>query len=393
MRRASVLWEAFVTRFEDALDRYRRHRLTAEEAGELLGMSGRHFRRLCVRHDESGTDGLRDRRIGRMSPRRAPAAELTRMQRLYSEEYSDFTVKHFHEELRRRHNYTLSYTVTRLSLQAAGLVKPAPRRGKHRKKRERRPLPGMMLFQDASTHRWIAALEHDVDLVVTLDDATGEICSALFVDEEGTMSSFLGLLDTIKRNGLFGSLYTDRGSHYWFTPKAGGKVDTKQLTQVGRALRQLGVRHIPSYAPEGRGRMERAFGTLQSRLVPELRRAGIATMEAGNAFLREVFVPAYNERFGKPAAEEGSAFVPYQGGPLEDVLCVQEDRQVGRDNCVSWEGRRLQIPAQAHRHHYVRATVRVHEYPDGRLAIFDGPRCLARYDARGGLIDAIARAA
>jgi Helix-turn-helix domain len=393
MRRTAVLWEAFVTRFEDALARYRRHRLNADEAGELLGMSGRQFRRLCARYAADGVDGLRDRRIGHVSPRRAPASELTRMQRLYTEEYSDFTVKHFHEELRRRHNYQLGYTVTRLSLQAAGLVAKVPRRGKHRKKRQRRPLPGMMLFQDASSHRWIAGLEHDIDLVVTLDDATNHIYSARLVAEEGTVSSFLGLRETIEQKGLFGSLYTDRGSHYWLTPKAGGKVDKTRLTQVGRALAQLGIRHIPSYSPEARGRMERAFGTLQSRLVPELRRAGITTMEAANAYLREVFVPAYNARFGKPAAEDGSAFVAYQGAPLEDVLCVQEERQVGRDNCIAWRGRSLQIPAQVHRHHYVRAMVRVHEYPDGRLAVFDGPRCLARYDQQGGLVDALARAA
>ena len=277
----------------------------------------------------------------------------------------------------------LGYTVTRLSLQSAGLVQPAPQRGKHRKKRVRRPLPGMLLFQDGSTHRWIAALARDLDLVVTLDDATGAIYSALLVEQEGTMSSFRGLAETIAAQGLFGALYTDRGSHYFLTPKAGGKVDKRQPTQVGRALAQLGIRHIPSYSPEARGRMERAFGTLQQRLPPELRRAGVATVAAANGDLRETFVPAYNARFAKPAAEPGTAFVAYAGPPLDDVLCVRVDRQVGRDNCVVWSGRSLQIPPQLHRHHYVRATVRVHEYPDGRMAVFDGPRCLARYQRDG----------
>lgn len=387
MRRTRVLWEAYVTRFEDALERYKRGRLTAEEAGELLGLSGRHFRRQCARYDADGADGLRDRRLGKVSPRRAPEGELARMRRLYREEYADFTVKHFHEELRKRHNYTLGYTVTRLSLQAAGLVKPAPHRGKHRKKRPRRPLPGMLLFQDGSQHRWIGALGRDLDLVVTLDDATGCIYSAILVEQEGTMSSFLGLAETIASQGLFGALYTDRGSHYFHTPRAGGKVDKSRPTQVGRALQQLGIRHIPSYSPEARGRMERVFGTLQNRLPPELRRAGVTTMAAGNAYLRESFVPAYNERFGKPPAEQGSAFVACADQPLREVLCVQDDRQVGRDNCVSWAGRSLQIPAQRHRHHYVRAMVQVRQYPDGTLALFDGPRCLARYDA-AGVIDA-----
>lgn len=305
------------------------------------------------------------------------------MHRLYREEYADFTVKHFHEELRRRHNYTLGYTVTRLSLQAAGLVSKAKSRGAHRRKRVRRPLPGMMLFQDGSTHRWLPGLGHDIDLIVTLDDATSRIVSALFVAQEGAMSSFLGLAETIAAHGLFGSLYTDRGSHYFLTPKLGGKVDKTRPTQVGRALAQLGIRHIPSYSPEARGRMERAFGTLQGRLPQALRVAGISTVAAANAYLREVYVADHNARFGKPAAEPGTAFVAYAGPGLAEVLCVQEDRQVGKDNCVSWQGKSLQIPQQTHRQHYVRAIVRVHEYPDGRLALFDGPRCLARFGGDG----------
>jgi hypothetical protein len=351
-------------------------------------MSGRHFRRLLGRYEEEGAAGLRDRRLGRVSPRRAPAGELTRMQILYQERYRDFTVKHFHEHLVRRHDYKLSYTVTRLALQGAGLVAPQKRRGgAHRKKRERRPLPGMLLFQDGSTHRWLGALDHDLDLVVTLDDATGAIYSAILVDEEGTLSSFQGLAETITGHGLFRAFYTDRGSHYFFTPKAGGKVDKSKPTQVGRALSQLGITHIPSYSPEARGRMERVFGTLQSRLPPELRLAEIVTPEAANRYLKEQFVPDYNARFAVPAAEQGSAFLPYAGRPLEDVLCIQDSRQVGRDNCVNWHGTSLQIPPQRHRHHYVKATVRVHQYPDGRLAIFDGPSCLARFDLNGKPID------
>ena len=393
MRRASALWEVFVLRFEEALERYRKRRLTAEEAGEILGMSGRHFRRLLLRYEEDGPEGLRDRRLGKVSPRRAPLAELTRMQILYQERYRDFTVKHFHEQLVKRHNYKLSYTVTRLALHGAGLVRPQKRRGgTHRKKRERRPLPGMLLFQDGSTHRWIGALDHDLDLVVTLDDATGAIYSAILVEEEGTASSFLGLVETIAAHGLFRAFYTDRGSHYFHTPKAGGKVDKSKPTQVGRALAQLGITHIPSYSPEARGRMERVFGTLQSRLPPELRLAEIATVEAANRYLKEQFVPDYNARFAVPAAEQGSAFIPYAGRPLDDILCIQESRQVGRDNCVNWNRLALQIPPQRHRHHYVRATVRVHQYPDGRLAIFDGPSCLARFDPDGKPID-VSRAA
>jgi transposase len=383
-----MLWEVFVIRFEEALACYRKRRLTAEEAGEVLGMSGRHFRRLVDRYEEDGVDGLRDRRIGKPSPRRAPAAELARMQQLYRQRYHDFSVKHFHEQLVKRHNYRLGYTVTRLSLQAAGLVAKAAPRSPHRQRRERRPLPGMLLFQDGSSHRWIPDLDREFDLVVTMDDATSELYSGLLVPEEGTGSSFMGLHETIAQHGLFRAFYTDRGSHYFHTPKAGGKVDKTKLTQVGRALQQLGITHIPSYSPQARGRMERLFGTLQQRLPAELRLHGIKTLAAANQYLKAHFLPEYNARFAVPAAEPGTAFLPYAGPPLEDVLCIQEQRQVGRDNCVSWKRLALQIPPQPHRHHYVKATVRVHEYPDGRLAIFDGPRCLVHFDQKGTPLDA-----
>src|SRR4051794_2171935 len=274
MRRRSVLWGVFVSRFEDALDRFRRRRLNAEEAGELLGVSGRHFRRLCVRFEADGLEGLRDRRLGQPSPRRADPGELSRICGLYRERYRDFSAKHFHETVVREHGYRLGYTVTRLALQAAGLVHKAKARGKHRKKRQRRPLPGMLMFQDGSTHCWLPDSEAQQDLIVTLDDATGHITSIFLAEQEGTMSSLRGLSETIRGHGLFGALYTDRGSHYFLTPDAGGRVDKTKLTQVGRALAQLGIRHIPSYSPEARGRMERAFGTLQGWVPQELRVRG-----------------------------------------------------------------------------------------------------------------------
>ena len=393
MRRTAMLWEVFVTRFEEVWTQYRKRRLTGEEAGQMLGMSGRNFRRLGVRYEEDKVEGLRDGRLGRPSPRRAPERELERMTQLYRDRYGDLNVSHFHEKLREHHNYRLGYTLTRLTLQKAGLVAKWGRRGKHRTKRERRPLRGMLLFQDGSPHRWIAGFERDLDLIVTLDDATGEIYSAFLVEQEGTLSSFRGLAETIAANGLFGALYTDRGSHYFHTPKLGGPVDKTRLTQVGRALAQLGITHIPSYSPEGRGRMERVFGTLQGRLPQELRLAKITTIAAANRYLKEHFVPAYNKRFAVPATEPGSAFVPYTGAPLAEVLCIQEQRRVGRDNCVLWARRSLQIPPQIHRHHYVKAIVRVHQYPAGGFAIFDGPRCLARFNHQGEPIDVLPMAA
>ena len=293
-------------------------------------------------------------------------------------------MKHFHERWHHEHAGTRSYTWTKNRLQAAGYVTRAPRRGAHRKKRPRKPLPGMMLHQDGSTHEWIPGCQWD--LIVTLDDATSELYSAFFVEEEGTMSSFQGLREVMEAKGLFSSLYVDRGSHYWYTAEAGGQVDKTRLTQVHRALPQLGITLIPAYSPEARGRSERVFRTLQDRLPKELALAGITDMTPANQFLRDRFIPAYNQRFAVQATEPGTAFVPWIGAGLADVLCVQAERIVANDNTVRYQGKSLQIPPHPHRFHYVKVTVRVHEYPDGTLAVFHGPRCLARYQADGHLI-------
>jgi len=236
----------------------------------------------------------------------------------------------------------------------------------------------MMLHQDGSPHAWLVG-QGPLDLVITLDDATSAIYSAVLVEEEGTASSFLGLAETIAAHGLPCSLYTDRGSHYFHTPEAGGPVAKGTLTPVGRALAQLGIEHIPAYSPEARGRCERAFRTLQDRLPKELALAGITTIAAANAFLREVSLPAHNARFATKPAEEGSAFVPVAEAQWRDLLCIQEERTVAPDNTVSWNGRRLQIPPHPARAHFVKAKVRIHDYPDGTLAIFHGPRCLVRW--------------
>ena len=254
----------------------------------------------------------------------------------------------------------------------------------HRKKRARRPLPGMMLFQDGSTHAWLEG-RPPLDLIVTMDDATSEVYSAFLVEEEGTFSSLRGLGEVIARMGLFSSFYTDRGSHYFLTPKAGEKVAKQRPTQVGRALAELGIEHIPSYSPEGRGRMERVFGTLQQRLPPMLRLNGIATIEEANRYLGETYIFEHNDRFAVAAAEEGDAFVPFVGD-LAGVLCVKHERVVGNDNCVRFEGLVLQIPEQRHRRHFVKVTVQVRQYGDGSLTIYHGPRRLAGYTGDGALI-------
>jgi transposase len=376
-----VLAEVRVARIVEAIGRWRSGALSCGEAAEVLGMSERHFRRLRDRYEAEGAEGLIDRRRGRVSGRRVPVDRIEWVLEQYRTRYFDFTAQHFHERLQAEHKFELGYTWTKLCLQAAGLIRKAPRRSAHRKKRPRRPLPGMLLFQDGSRHDWLAG-QPPLDLIVTMDDATAEVYSAFLVAEEGTFSSLRGLAEVIGGHGLFCSLYTDRGSHYFFTPKAGGKVIKDQPTQVGRALQQLGIEHIPSYSPEARGRMERLFGTLQNRLPQELRLAGITTPAAANRFLAQRFVADHNARFAVAAAEPGSAFVPC-AGDLAEILCLQVERVVGNDNCVRYEGRCLQIPPHRHRHHFVKVKVRVHAYEDGRLAVFHGPRCLARYQSDG----------
>ena len=375
-------------KFEEVYGRTCRGGLSQAEAAEILGMSERTFRRRRDRYEANGAAGLFDRRLGKMSARRAPVDEVARLLELFDTRYFDFTPKHPRTVIRglvAEHGITRSYNWVRLTLQAHRRVSPAPRRGAHRRKRPRRPMQGMMLHQDGSRHAWVAG--ESWDLIVTLDDATSEIYSALFVAEEGTMSTFRALTEVIARHGLFCALYADRGSHYWHTPAAGGKVDKDNPTQVGRALGQLGIELIPAYSPEARGRSERMFATLQDRLPKELRLAGITGMDAANRFLADDYLPRHNARFARPPEEAGTAFVPF-AGRLEDVLCIQEERQVGNDNTVRYKNHVLQIPADRHRHHYVKATVRVHQYPDGRLAVFHGPRRLAVYTAHGNLVDA-----
>lgn len=377
--------EVRMSRYLDGIHQYRQRRLNCVEAAELLGISERHFRRLRDRYEAEGAEGLIDRRRGRVSGRRVAVDRIEFVIEQYRTRYFDFTVKHFHEALCAEHpGFNLSYTWTKTVLQRRGLVPVASKRSAHRKKRVRRPLPGMMLFQDGSRFVWLSGLP-PLDLIVTLDDATSEIFSIFLVEEEGTASTFQGLHETILAKGLFSSFYTDRGSHYFLTPSAGGKVDRQRLTQVGRALAELKIEHIASYSPEGRGRMERVFGTLQKRLPPLLRLNNITSIDAANRYLKETYMAEHNARFAVAAAEEGSAFVPFIGD-LKEVLCMRQERVVTNDNCVRYDGRILQIPEQRHRRHFVKATVMVHHYPNGTLALFHGPRLLARYDAEGKLL-------
>ena len=383
MNRTALLQERRMQSFQDVLGHWQARRLSALEAAELLGMSERSFRRYRRRYEEEGLDGLFDRRLGKASARRVPADRVAWVLDEYRTRHMGWTVKHFHDHLRERHGFAWSDTWTKTTLQRAGLVPRARRRGAHRRRRPRKPCIGMMLHQDGSRHEWLAG-QPPLDLIVTMDDATSEIYAAFLVDEEGTASSFRALKQVFRTKGLPSSLYTDRASHYFHTPEAGGKVAKHRRTQVGRALHQLGIEHIAAYSPQARGRSERTFGTLQDRLVRELGLAGITGIEAANRFIEESYLPDHNRRFATEPALEDSAFVPLaHPGQIDDILCRQEERVVGRDNTVRYGQRRLQIPASPARVHYVKATVRVHEYPDGTLAIFHGPRRIARYHADG----------
>ena len=368
-------------RFQEAYKGWQDKGLTQDEAGQLLGVSGRTFRRQIARFEADGMQGLMDLRMSQISSLRAPADEVLGLQRLYSSSFSGWNVKHFHTWYGRDHGGTRSYSWVKNVLQEAKLVVRSKLRGKHRKQRERKPLPGMMMHHDASTHEWVPGQMWD--LVVTMDDATSEHTSMFFCAQEGSDSSFHGIGQTIARKGLFCSLYTDRGSHYFHTPEAGGKVDKSKPTQVGRGLKQLGIEHIAAYSPEARGRSERAFDTHQGRLPHELAKAGITDMNAANGYLERVYMPNHNAEFAVPATEAGTAYVPYIGVGLPDILCSQFERVVGNDNCVSYECFKLQIPKSSARAHYVKTNVYVHQYVDGTMALFHGPRKLADFDPQG----------
>ena len=359
-------------------------KITWWQAAEILGISDRHLRRIREGYEKFGYFSLLDKRRGQPSPKRVPVATVEKVLALYREKYFDLNVRHFHEKLREQHELDLSYTCVKSALQGAGLVARQRQRGVHRKRRPRRPLPGMLLHIDGSQHQWFQD-ERWYDLIVILDDATSEIYYAQLTEEESTLTVMAGLKEVIERKGVFCALYSDRGSHFWLTPKAGGKIDPHRLTQVGRALRELGVQMIPAYSPQARGRSERNFGTWQGRLPQELRLRGIHSLEAANRFLREHYIAEFNARFQVPAAERGSAFVRRSSRDLDLIFALQFERTVNRDNTVSIQNLRLQIEAVRWRATLAGCSVKVHQHLDGTFTITHGPQRLGHYRAEGGL--------
>jgi transposase len=357
-------------------------KITWFQAAEIIGISDRHMRRWRERYEESGFRGLFDRRRGKPSPKRVPIAVLERVLELYREKYFDFNLRHFHEKLASKHQIGLSYSWVKGVLQDAGLVARGRQRGVHRKRRPRRPLPGMLLHIDGSRHQWFQD-ERWYDLIVILDDASSEIYYAQLVEEESTVTVMVGLREVIERKGVFCALYSDRGSHFWLTPKVGGKVDPHRLTQVGRALREVGIRMIPAYSPQARGRSERSFGTWQGRLPQELRLHKIASLEAANVFLREHYIAEFNRHFQVAAAQRGSAFLACRRRDLDLVFSLQFERAVNRDNTVSFQNLSLQIEAVRWRATLAGCQVMVHQHLDGTLSLTHGPHLLGRYTAEG----------
>lgn len=348
------------------------------EAARIAGMSARQLRRLYYRYRRYGYDGLYDRRRGQPSPRRVRLELVEEVFRLYREKYFDFSVRHFHEKLSSEHGIRLSYTWVKLALQGAGLVAKARQRGKHRRRRERRPMVGMMLHIDGSRHRWLGG-EQWHDLIVVLDDASSEIYYAQLVEEESTATVMMALREVVEERGIFCSLYSDRGSHFWLTPKAGEVVDRQRLTQVGRALRELGIEMIPAYSPQARGRSERNFGTWQRRLPQELRLRGISTKEAANRFLREGYLAEFNRRFAVAAGQAESAFVSAAGKDLERIFTLQYERVVNRDNTIHFANRVLQIERTRWRGTLAGCRVLLCEHLDGRLSVYYGPHLIAQF--------------
>ncbi len=357
-------------------------KITWAQAGEIIGLCERQMRRWKIRYEKYGYDGLFDHRLGKPSPRRVPLATVEEVLRLYQEQYADFNVRHFHEKLQKQHGIELSYTWVKRALQTAGLVKKSRKRGVHRRRRPRRPLPGMLLHLDGSRHAWFQD-ERKYDLLVILDDATSEIYYAQLVEEESTATVMAGLREVIERKGVFCALYSDRASHFFHTPKAGQPVDRTRPTQVGRAMQELGIQMIPAYSPQARGRSERNFGTWQGRLPQELRLQGIQSVASANEFLRESYIDEFNRRFAVAATQPGHAFLPLTGRNLDFVFSLHHERTVNQDNTVHIGPCILQIEKTRWRATLAGCRVTICQHLDGTWSIAYGPHLVGRYNQRG----------
>ena len=355
-------------------------KLTWMAAAEIMGVTDRTMRRWRERLQEHGYSGLWDYRKRQPSPKRVPMQTVEQVLQLYRDQYFDFNVQHFYEKLRDVHGIKLSYSRVKAALQTAGLVKQRKKPGSHRKRRPRRPWPGMMLHIDGSEHRWLGD-DRRHELIVILDDATSEIYYAQLVEAEGTRTVMAALRAVIETKGLFCTLYSDRAGHFFVTPKRGEPVDRSRPTQVGRALQELGVKMIAAYSPQARGRSERSFGTWQGRLPQELRLRGIRDLDGANDFLRTQYIAEFNRQFAGPAAEKGTAFVRSPRKDLDWVFSLQHERCVNQDHTIALANRTFQLEQTRWRNTLAGQTVVVHEHLDGRVSIRYGPHLIAQYAA------------
>jgi transposase len=377
-------------KLQDVILKAMAKKLTWIEAAEIAGMSVRNMQRKREAYQQHGYDGLFDQRRGKRSIHRVPMETAEKVLALYPERYFDLSVRHFHEKLTEEHNIRLSYSWVKQALQGAGLVAKRKRRGPHRRRRPRRSMPGMLLHIDGSKHRWFQD-DRYYDLIVILDDATTEIYYAQLVEEESTRTVMAALRQVVETQGLFCALYSDRGSHFFYTPKAGEPVDHYRLTQVGRAMRELGIQMIPAYSPQARGRCERTFGTWQNRLPQELRLAGITCLAEANRFLAERYIAEFNGQFAVPAPLRGTAFRRCGRKDLDLVFSMQTERVVAQDNTVAIGDRWWQIEKCRWRHSLARQTVTVHDHLDGSVTIRYGPHVVGRFDGNGAALRAATR--
>jgi len=352
------------------------------DAAVVLGVTPRQMRRLRVRYECFGKEGLLDGRRGLRRRRRVPDATVSEVLRLRRELYADFSIRHLHEHLTERHRLSVSYTFVRDLLQLHGLADKCRGVGRYLRKRQRRPMPGMLIHLDASTHEWVPDLPPQ-DLVVVLDDADGRVLFSRFFPQEGVASTMAALLHVLREHGRFCQLYTDRGSHFCRTERAGDVPADEQHGQVARVLRALGIEHIRAMTPEARGRSERCFGTLQGRLPQELRLHGISSYEAANRYLDQGFVADFNRRFTVRPLEGGSAFTALTGVDLELLVSAQHERIVQKDNTVVFERLFLQLAPSPERMHYARCPVLVHELVDDTLAVSFHGKLIGRFDRQG----------
>jgi transposase len=361
------------------------------QVADVLGVSPRTVRRLRWRYERYGYDGLFDHRRRRPSPRAVPLAEVQRLLRLYRERYGPrdghpgFNIRHFYQVACRDHRVRLSYSFVKRALQTAGLVGKRRPRGRHRRRREPRPCFGELVHLDGSLHPWLALVaDARQTLIAVVDDATKQLLYAQLVAGGESLGAIMTALRAVlEQHGIPGALYTDRAGWAVYTPTSGTAPDRTKRTQVGRALARLGVEHIVSFSPQARGRSERANGTLQGRLVNELRVAGIRTRAAANRYLRARFIPDYNARFGCAPADPSSAFVPVGRQDLDQILCHEEERCVARDNTLVLDGVVLQLDKQRGRRSCAGLRVLVRRHLDGRHSVWWGPRCLGWFTATG----------